>query len=56
MDTLFKNVWVVTVDEQMRVLENASVRVQNGRITYVGTEPQDETGARSAWWSRAGTS
>ena len=46
MDTLFKNVWVVTVDEQMRVLENASVRVQNGRITYVGTEPQDETGAR----------
>ena len=46
MDTLFKNVWVVTVDDDMRVLENASVRVHDGRITYVGTQPQDETGAR----------
>lgn len=46
MDTLFKNVWVVTVDDDMRVLENASVRVHDGRITYVGTQPQDETAAR----------
>ena len=41
MDTLFKNVWVVTVDDDMRVLENASVRVHDGRIAYVGTQPQD---------------
>ena len=46
MDTLFKNVWVVTVDDDMRVLENASVRVHDGRIAYVGTQPQDETNAR----------
>lgn len=46
MDTLFQNVWVVTVDERMRVLQNASVRVHDGRITYVGTQPQDGNGAR----------
>ena len=46
MDTLFKNVWAVTVDDDMRVLRNASVRVHDGRIAYVGTQPQDETGAR----------
>jgi len=37
MDTLFSNISVITMDERMRVLTDAFVGVEDGKISYVDT-------------------
>ena len=47
MKTIFKNVWVVTVNENMDVIPGGVVVVEDDKIAYVGTEvPADCSGAR----------
>jgi 5-methylthioadenosine/S-adenosylhomocysteine deaminase len=47
MRTIFKNVYVVTVNEENEVIQNGVVEVRDGQIVYVGdTLPQDLAGAR----------
>lgn len=41
MDTLFKNVTAILMDDKDTVLKNAYVGVDAGVITYAGTEPPD---------------
>lgn len=38
MKTIFKNVWVVTVNENQDVIPSGVVEVEDGKITYVGNE------------------
>jgi 5-methylthioadenosine/S-adenosylhomocysteine deaminase len=38
MKTIFKNAWVVTVNDNLDVLQNAHVCVEGNSIIYVGTE------------------
>lgn len=42
MKTVFKNSWVITMNEQYDILQGAYVCVDDGRITYVGKNPPDE--------------
>jgi len=42
MDTLFSNVTVVTMDEQMRVLLDAFVGVTDGKISYLARKAPEE--------------
>ena len=42
MDTLFSNVTVVTMDEQMRVLLDAFVGVTDGKISYLSKKAPEE--------------
>ena len=47
MTTVFQNVHVVTMDEERRVLANASVVVEGARIAHVGQAPREiPAGAR----------
>lgn len=39
MDTLFSNISAVTMDEGMRVLTDAFVGVENGKVSYLDTRP-----------------
>lgn len=41
MKTVFKNVWVVTVNDQSDVIQNGVVVVEGEKITYVGMEMPD---------------
>ena len=42
MDTLFSNVTVVTMDEQMRVLLDAFVGVTDGKVSYLSKKAPEE--------------
>ncbi len=42
MDTLFSNVTVVTMDEELRVLFSAFVGVTDGKISYLSKTPPEE--------------
>ena len=42
MDTLFSNVTVVTMDEELRVLFSAFVGVTDGKISYLSKNPPEE--------------
>lgn len=48
MDTLFKNVTIVTMDDSNRILENAFLGVRDGKISYLDTKPPESETAGEA--------
>ena len=47
MDTLFSNVTVVTMDEELRVLFSAFVGVTDGKISYLSKTAPEEQPAKA---------
>ena len=46
MDTLFSNVTVVTMDEELRVLFSAFVGITEGKISYISKKAPEEQPAQ----------